>query len=97
MVRNIRLLNEVDRELELINKDLYVESVIRPFLGKSYPVDFKRQKKIWDLLMSKRVGMAKRARSIELNRIKRGRGSTKNVDRLDKIINELTERRKEFL
>lgn len=80
-LRNIRVLNEIDRLLQAHDRDGWLSVIWRTLGLKSYPADFQKQKKRWTFDIQKRVRFAKSRLSLA-----KKRGERKNIELLERAI-----------
>lgn len=96
LLRQVRLINEIDRALEARNRSGWIAAVIRPLIGRSYPVDIAKQKRWWTFSWNLRIRELKKQRNSERHRIAAGRPAAKsNIEELDRLIQEAEVRLRE--
>jgi len=90
-LRTARIINETDRVLEALDRDGWISAVFRPAVGRSYPVNYEKQKEYWGYMMNKRIREAKRQRTKAEKA-----GELDNVRTLDQQIDILEAAKKEY-
>lgn len=81
LFRNVRIVNEVDRILQAIDRGSWTEAVMRPVVGKVYPQNFEQQKKWWLYYQKRQLGELKRQKNLAEKR-----GSQEETARLEELV-----------
>ena len=92
MARSVRLVNEIDRVMKAHSVGGVGSMALRIFAGRTYPVDFEKQKRSWDWLTREQLKELKGMRNSA-----RKRHDYNDIDALERAIRDVEQFRRSHL